>query len=138
MGKQLKITPAPGYVLVVQKRSTGGEIGGVAIAAKENPLHEGVVGAIGYVPVRFRAMRLRRGDTITFARFNAVQVPGTDEGYLAVGMQHIVCKKESVEIAYSRWQKIKAALGISALGMAFTVGYFASDAWRAAKSFFKR
>ena len=138
MSSQVKITPAPGFVLVVQKRSTGGEVGGIEIAAKESAIQEGEVGAVGYVPRRFRAMRLRRGDLVTFARFNTVVVPGTDGVYLAVAMQHIVCKKESGVVAYSKWQRFKGAMGLSMLGASFAAGYFANDAWKWAKSIFKK
>lgn len=126
-----QILPAPGYVLVQQIKTTGESIGGVALAARENAMHEGSVLAIGHIPSRFR-MGLRVGDAITFARFNAVRVSDGDEELLAVGMQYIVCVKR--EASRSRfWSRVRAALNIGVFTFGFGAGWIANDI----KGFFK-
>mgnify|MGYP001598352173 CR=1 FL=1 len=139
MEQQTKITPAPGFVQVVQDKSAGGDIGGVLIAQKENALHEGRVISIGYVPTRFRHMRLRVGDTITFARFNAVRGALPSEDWLFVGMQHIVCKKEAVGVgAYSVWQKINGWFNFSLIALSFAAGWFSVGVFERIKPYFRK
>ena len=139
MDKQVKVTPMPGHVQVVQDKTTGGEIGGVVIAAKERELHEGRVVAIGWVPPRYKHMKLRVGDTITFARFNAVKGVQPGEDWLFVGMQHIVCKKEDVEFkSYSTWQKIKGWFNFSLISLSFAAGWFSVGVFERLKPLFKK
>lgn len=135
----VKLTPAPGYVQVVQNKSTGGEMIGVSIAAKENPMHEGTVLSIGFVPERFKPMKLKVGMTVTFARFNAVKGANPGEDWLFVGMQHIVCKKED-DTKLTLMQKIKGWFNFSwfafVLGGGFAAGWTAKSAWPYVKQFF--
>lgn len=103
---------------------------GIEIAAKSQPLCEGTIEAIGFIPPHFKSMNLRVGDTVTFSRFNTVKIPDMPD-YLAVKLQEIVCKKD--EVALTWWDKFKVWIDFGALSFSFAIGFAshsALDLWR--------
>jgi co-chaperonin GroES (HSP10) len=124
---------------VVQDKTVGGDVGGVLIAAKERELHEGRVLSIGFVPDRYKHMKLRIGDTITFARFNAVKGVQSGEDWLFVSMQFIVCKKEYMETKrFPLWQKVKGWFNFSIISLSFAAGWFSVGVFERIKPYFKK
>ena len=90
MQSLIKITPAPGYVLVAPDNKPD-SIGDVQLAVQKMEYHEGTVLEIGPIPDQFKSMDLMVGDKVIFARYSAVEamLPGSDTKARLVGLHDI-------------------------------------------------
>lgn len=126
------INPAPGHILVLpDSRKT--DVAGVELAVSGGETHEGEVIAVGHKGRFFRKLDIVVGDSIIYARFNAVSasvvIDGVDTKCRLVAMHHVMgIRRDGKPKGWlSSWFHISSVGG--ALRFGFISGVVASTAY---------